>query len=149
MEDEYDRDWIFIIRRLHNQFNFLEKQLCVLVNDTALFDASGKLSLIVTMNTKPYVTHIKQLENPSTHQMSKLFNGKMPTRFLDLPEELEDPATVLSTRVSSPVKRSETIDNSKVSLEGGADKKDLREQRERERNNWRIYQTRVGVSNLL
>ena len=143
LSNEFDRDWIFIIRRLQNQFNVFEKQLCVYVNDTVIFDESGKLSLIITMNTKPFVSCIKQIENPNIHQIGKLFNSKTAGRFLDIAEELEDPITGKSTRPGSHIKRAKTIDGLRGSLEH-LEKKDLKEQRERERNNWRLHQLRAG-----
>lgn len=151
MANEYDRDWIFIIKRLHNQFNVLEKQMCVYINDTVLFDPTGKLSTLITMNTKPYLAFIKLVENPTIHQVNRLLSSKPPGRFLDLTDELEEPMTALSTRPSSALKRAQTMekDKSLVSLDNSVDKKETREQRDRERNNWRVYQNRVGISMIL
>lgn len=147
MADEYDRDWIFIIKRLQNEFNVLEKQICVYINDTVLFDPTGKLSTLITMNTKPFLAFIKQVENPSIHQVNRLLSSKHPGRFLDLPDELEEPVTALSSIPTSPLKRRKSNnDKSNLTLDNSDDKKELREQRDRERNNWRVYQTRVGVS---
>lgn len=147
MADDYDRDWVFIIKRLQNQYNSMEKQLCVYLNDTVLLDSTGKLSMIMMMNPKPFMASIKQIDNPSMHQVNKILSGKPTGRFLDLPDELEEPVTLLTTEQSSE-KKLKSPENSNVSMETGAAKKENREQRDRERNNWRVYLTRVGKGSL-
>jgi hypothetical protein len=149
MISEYDRDWLFIARRLFNNYNGSEKQIIVYLNDIVLFDESSKLSQTITMNTKPFMASIKLIDNPTMQQVGKLFNAKaVEGRFLDIDVDLDDPATIFDTRSVSASRLKTTNKNVKATLDYSTDNKNSRDMRERERNSWKLYESRLGDSSM-
>lgn len=153
MTSEYDRDWLFIVKRLFNTYNLSEKQMILHLNDMVLFDESSKLHQIITMNQKPFIASIKQMDSPTMAQVGKLFNAKaVSSRFLDLDEEStedRDQVSQLHTNSGSIDKMtSKILKDKKTTFDLTTDNKNSRDLRERDRNNWKLYELRIGDSNL-
>lgn len=151
MTSEYDRDWLFIVRRLINNYNGSEKQILLYLNDIAIFDESSKLSQIITMSIKPFLSSIKQVDNPSMQQVGKLFNSKPNEgRFLDLDSGTDDQAAVADANSISGSKiktTNKTIKDMPLpTLDISDDNKNSRDLRERERQTWKLYESRVAES---
>ena len=72
LAEESDRDFAFIIRRLHNKHNQLQSQMYMLVDDTAVFE-DGKPVVLITMNKRPVLDVMKFHEQPSLILIVKTF----------------------------------------------------------------------------
>ncbi len=138
LTEDSDRDFAFIIRRLHNKHNQLESQMYMLVDDTAIFE-EGKPILLVTMNKRPILDVIRFHENPSLILIVKIFETKTITG-----SYLEQQQLAGESGSSDPIEKSREISSGKLTEELDRQKvdgpKEAAAKLKKERSGWRVYE---------
>ena len=138
LTQEADRDYAFIIRRLHNKHNQLQSQMYLLVNDTAIFE-EGRPVLLATMNRRPILDVVRFHENPSLILIVKVFESKTITG-----NYLEQQQLAGESGSSDPADKTKEASGGK--LPDAADRqpvdgpKEAAAKLKKERSGWRVFE---------